>query len=60
MEYVDRLVAAAQEYLRKSTCKCGYKDGFCPQEVLQSIIEERKLLASPPIPSAKKNRRGKK
>ena len=51
MEYVEKLVMAAKDYLRNSTCKCKYSGG-CPQEILQSLVDEYK--SSTIVPTKKK------
>jgi hypothetical protein len=40
MEYTKKLVLAVKEYLRSSTCNCGYKNNYCPQVRLQSLVDE--------------------
>ena len=49
MDYTEKLVIAAKNYLRLSTCKCKYKERFCPQAVLQSLVDEYS-----PVPTKKK------
>ena len=41
MDYTEKLVIASKNYLRSSTCKCKYS-GNCPQETLQSLIDDYK------------------
>ena len=41
MDYTEKLVIAAKNYLRSSTCKCKYNSS-CPQEVLQFLVDEYK------------------
>ena len=55
MDYTKKLIKAAKDYLRASTCNCKYNGG-CPQEVLQSLIDAYK----PPLIIPTKKKKGSK